>query len=206
MNEEFPEPCDFTEESKGVVKFTSTGVEIDKYFRWYTPQEYVDCARLLMGDIDIDPATDERIQKRIRAKVYHTDTPEKDAFKFEWKGRMLLCPPYKEGLIDRFINKAIDEYKKGNVTEGVIITHTMDTGAEYFQNILASCSACCFHRGNIKWWAGHWVEDKVLKNWGMPGISGTYSVHSNCILYLGNNPMGFKLIFGKFGTAFVAVP
>ena len=39
---------------------------------WYTPKIYIDAARAVMGDIDVDPASSEIANKIIRAKIYYT--------------------------------------------------------------------------------------------------------------------------------------
>jgi ParB family chromosome partitioning protein len=180
----------------------SGGIKFEVSPHWYTPQVYVDAAREVMGDIDIDPATDERAQKRIKAKVYHTDTPEKDAFKFHWYGRMLLCPPYAEGLIDRFFYKVIEEHKFGNLIEGVIITHTIDTGNDYFIDILNFADSICFIRGPIEWVKGHLAEEIVMEEMGIPWKPKDYSKHYNCAIYFGPNRVKFMNVFSQFGVCY----
>ena len=205
-NEYVLEPCDVDAEVRELLKdfkgnlFQKATIEVGMH--WFTPQVYIDAAREVMGDIDVDPATTERVQKRIKAKVYHTDTKEKDAFKFHWYGRMMLCPPYKEGLIDKFFYKVIDEYKLGNLTEGIICTHMEDSGAIYFQDIFSFCNAFCLHRGHIKWWKGHYPEEVAMKKLGIEWHPGGYSKHYSCFLYFGPNKDKFIQTFLNFGVTY----
>lgn len=51
---------------------------------WYTPMRYIDDARAVLGDIDLDPATSEFGQSRIKAKEYYT--LEADGLAHPWAG------------------------------------------------------------------------------------------------------------------------
>lgn len=194
------EPCDLEEELKNKIKYHKSELKFTLGCRWYTPQIYIDAVRELMRDIDIDPATDERVQKRIKAKTYHTDTPEKDAFNFPWYGRMFLNPSYTEGVWERFINKGIDEYLSGNVTEAVILTNTNITGGDCFIRAVNYCNAFCFIHKPVEWIKGHWVEEVWMKRMGLNWNPPIYEKHYNCFIYLGKNKEGFKKIFSRFGV------
>jgi len=85
------------------------------HFEWYTPQEYVDLARNVMGGIDLDPATHEIPQRRIKAEKYFTE--KDDGLTKEWHGRVWLNPPYAATLIYRFVDKLLAEIKAGRVTQ-----------------------------------------------------------------------------------------
>ncbi len=156
-----------------------------------------------MGDIDIDPATDERVQKRIKAKVYHIDTPEKDAFKFEWYGRLYLNPPYRPDLVPKFILRVIEQYQKGNVTEAIMQCHTMMTYEPYFDELLRICKAICFHTGPIKWWKGHLAEEVAMSRIGFNWKPEGYTQHGNSFSYLGPNMQRFCEVFARFGRILV---
>ena len=59
---------------------------------WYTPSEYVEAARRVMGEIDLDPASSELAQETVRASSYYTK--DDDGLVSEWSGRVWLNPPY----------------------------------------------------------------------------------------------------------------
>jgi DNA N-6-adenine-methyltransferase (Dam) len=64
---------------------------------WYTPQRYIDAARDVLGEIDLDPATSAFAQSRIRAAAFFTQ--EDDGLTQDWNGRIWLNPPYAQPLI-----------------------------------------------------------------------------------------------------------
>ena len=59
---------------------------------WYTPQDYVEAARFVLGAIDLDPASAPRAQEWIKAKTFFTE--QDDGLTKEWRGRIWLNPPY----------------------------------------------------------------------------------------------------------------
>jgi len=63
---------------------------------WYTPAEYIEAARAVMGDIDLDPATCAAAQEMIRARTFLTK--EDDGLTRPWHGRVWLNPPYSGSL------------------------------------------------------------------------------------------------------------
>lgn len=172
-------------------------IELNIPINWQTPDEYLDAARELMGGIDIDPASSERAQLRIKAKVYYTkDTNGLDK---PWLGKLLLCPPYGKEILEQFCEKAVVEYNLGNVTEGVIITHTSTTHLDYFQHVLKISSAICLIDGCIKWIAGHEQEQQAIDRMGIKWHA-EYDQHGCIVFYLGGNVDGFKRIFSRFGV------
>jgi phage N-6-adenine-methyltransferase len=95
---------------------------LNKNDRWGTPPEYVKLARLILGDIDLDPASEECFQLNIKANKFYT--AEDDGLTKPWKGRVWCNPPYSAVLIKKFTNKFVEEYLKGNMIEGLILTNS----------------------------------------------------------------------------------
>jgi phage N-6-adenine-methyltransferase len=116
---------------------------------WYTPQQYLDAAREVMGDIDLDAASSEAAQRLVGATQYFTK--EDDALTQTWAGRVWLNPPYSQPDIAHFIRKLVSEVSEGNVEEAVLLTHNYtDTG--WFHDIMQEASAVCFTRGRVKFY------------------------------------------------------
>jgi hypothetical protein len=42
-------------------------------FEWYTPAEFVEAARAVLGEFDLDPASSERAQQTVKARRYYSD-------------------------------------------------------------------------------------------------------------------------------------
>src|SRR5262249_50646896 len=52
---------------------------------WFTPTEYIEAARKVLGEIDLDPATHELAQQTIRAARFFTKAD--NGLEHEWHGR-----------------------------------------------------------------------------------------------------------------------
>jgi ParB family chromosome partitioning protein len=53
---------------------------------WYTPLPYIEAARLVLGDIDLDPASCELANGVVQAKRFFTE--QDDGLTKEWSGRV----------------------------------------------------------------------------------------------------------------------
>lgn len=149
---------------------------------WYTPLVYIEAAREVMDEIDLDPATSEYGQSRIKATAYYTT--ENDGLKQPWSGRLWLNPPYSNPLLSNFIDKFVKEYQSGNITEAIILTHNY-TDTKWFHKAEIQCSLICFTLGRIKF------EDKD-GNVASP-------TQGSAFFYFGSNPDGFEKVFGRYG-------
>jgi hypothetical protein len=78
---------------------------------WYTPPEYLERVRAVLGCIDLDPASSKVAQKTVKANRYFTKV--EDALNREWHGRIYMNPPYDRNLCrdlprSFFVNSATD--------------------------------------------------------------------------------------------------
>lgn len=88
---------------------------------WYTPIEYIEAAREVMGGIDLDPATSPDAQERIKAGSFFTR--DDDGLRRDWHGRVWLNPPFAQPAIHHFAQKMADEVKAGHVSQAIMLTH-----------------------------------------------------------------------------------
>jgi hypothetical protein len=86
---------------------------------WYTPAAYVDAARAVLGDIDVDSATCAFAQSRIKAAQFYTK--QDDGLAQRWHGRVWLNPPYS--LVAEFVSKLVSEIQAGRITAAILLTH-----------------------------------------------------------------------------------
>lgn len=77
--------------------------------RWGTPSQFADISRKVMGgDIDLDPCSEERFNKVIQARTYYSLLErEEDGLQLPWFGNVLCNPP--GGLVKKFWQKAMSE-------------------------------------------------------------------------------------------------
>lgn len=113
---------------------------------WYTPEQYIEAARELLGEIDVDPASSELAQKTVKAGRFFTI--EDNGLEKEWNGKVWLNPPYAQPAIQDFIRKTVAEFEAGRMSEGVVLTHNY-TDTKWFHIAANAASAICFTRGRI---------------------------------------------------------
>lgn len=89
---------------------------------WYTPAAFVESARIVMGGIDLDPASHEEANRTVRADVFYS--AEQDGLSQQWFGRVFLNPP--GGLVGEFWRKALAEYHAGHCTQIVWIGYSLE--------------------------------------------------------------------------------
>lgn len=149
---------------------------------WYTPAMYIKAAKDVLGTIDLDPASSLAAQETIQAKRFFT--AEDDGLIREWPGHIWLNPPYTQPLIEQFVDKLIDEYISGHITEAILLTHNY-TDTAWFHKAEAMASRLCFTRGRIKF-----VN---------PEGKEAAPTQGQAFFYLGNNPERFSEVFSAFG-------
>ena len=116
---------------------------------WFTPPEYIELARRVLGDIDLDPATHKEAQKTIRAAQCFTKA--EDGLTREWHGRVWLNPPYAQPAIAHFVSKMVIERLAGHVTAAIMLTHNY-TDTSWFHEAATIADAICFMRGRVKFY------------------------------------------------------
>lgn len=153
---------------------------------WYTPVEYIEAAREVMGGIDLDPATAATPQEWIRATVFYTQAD--NGLAQPWLGRVWLNAPYSktDGQSNQEIwaNKLIAEYERGRVNEAIMLVKA-SIGYNWFDRLFAAYPVCLV-RGLISF----------IKPDGQ--INGPAKLGS-AFFYLGPNLARFEQVFSRFG-------
>jgi phage N-6-adenine-methyltransferase len=119
---------------------------------WFTPAEYIELARKVLGVIDLDPASHPLAQKIVQARTFFTK--KQDGLSKEWGGRVWLNPPYAQPEIGNFIDKLIAEFVARRVSAAVLLTHNY-TDTSWFHNAASVAERICFTRGRIRFEAPH---------------------------------------------------
>jgi phage N-6-adenine-methyltransferase len=127
----------------------SRGSVVEKYTGqadWQTPAQYVELAREVMGDIDLDPASSDAANDTIQAAEYFTT--DDDGLSKLWHGRVFLNPPYCQPEVRLFTEKLLDELFHGRVTAAILLTNN-STDTAWWQDVALQAAAICFTRGRI---------------------------------------------------------
>lgn len=155
---------------------------------WYTPAEYADMAREVMGSIDLDPASCDEANKVIQAATYYTK--EDDGLTKPWKGNLWINPPYSRDLMPAFVEKLKQSFINGDVDNAILLSHN-NTDTAWFHSLASVSSAICFPKKRIKFYRG---EDVAAPTNGQ------------AFFYLGDNAGAFADIFGSVGFVVEPIP
>ena len=145
---------------------------------WYTPSEIIEAARSVMGNIDLDPASNDLANDTVRALHYYTQ--ETNGLDKDWLDNVWMNPPYASDLIGKFCEKLHKEYIAGNVTTAVVLVNNA-TETAWFRLLASIASGICFPSSRVKFW-------KPDGNTGQP-------LQGQAILYIGDD-------VGKFAKSF----
>ncbi len=147
---------------------------------WYTPAQYVEAARRVLGEIDLDPASCNEANKTIRAGRYFAE--KDDGLAHDWPGRVWLNPPYC-GLQGPFVQKLIAEYEAGRTRAAVILVNANSTDAGWFAPLFDF--PLCFVRGRM--------------NFHSPSTDKSSPTHGSVFAYLGPDEDRFIAEFAALG-------
>lgn len=149
---------------------------------WYTPAEYIEAARRVMGGIDLDPASSAIANEVVNAGNFYT--AEDNGLEYPWFGCVWMNPPYASELVGEFADKMAWEYRQGNVTEAIVLINNA-TETRWFRTLIDAASAVAFPSSRVKFW-------KPDGDLGAP-------LQGQAIIYLGNAPGVFLSEFRTFG-------
>jgi len=147
---------------------------------WYTPKCYIESARQVMGSIDLDPASSEIANQRVKAKTFYTQ--EDNGLLFDWFGNVWMNPPYAQPLITQFITKLV----QSDILQAIVLVNNA-TETAWGQTLLKASSAVCFHQSRIRF---------IDPN----GNLGQSPLQGQMICYIGIFPEIFAQEFSKYGT------
>lgn len=103
---------------------------------WFTPPEWVDPAREVMGDIDLDPASHAQANDEC-VKAAHWYSKEQNGLdrSLPWFGRMWINPPYGTGAESQkmFMARLRQEISAGNVQQAVTCLNLGAMATQWFR-------------------------------------------------------------------------
>ena len=149
---------------------------------YYTPAWIVEAAREVMGGIDLDPASSPIANARVQAQRYFTEA--EDGLSQPWAGRIWLNHPFGRGANARWIDKLVEEFNAGNVTQACCITYA-STSEQWFRPLMHF--PICWLHGRTN----YLLPDGTIKR----GVT-----KGSCVTYMGPNVRAFGRAFSPHGT------
>lgn len=105
---------------------------------WYTPWAIIECARELMGSIDLDPFSCKRANYRPEGAVaeYYYGTNDK-SLDSDWCGNVWMNHPFRRDMNEDCVAKIVYEYVRINpaMTQACCITFA-STSEKWFKPLL----------------------------------------------------------------------
>jgi len=184
-----PEPTPILNKSDAVVPLETSPPTIATIWTGdpesYTPEKYIESARLVLGGIDIDPASNEFANKTVMAEKFYTK--DADGLSVSWHGNVFLNPPYSHPLVKQFVFKLIDEYTTGNTKRAILLTNN-NTDTNWFYKAAKIAGIVCFTKGRI--------------NFKKPDGSLSSPTNGQAFFYFGENKKLFRAEFMQYGLIF----
>lgn len=110
---------------------------------WYTPSEYIEMARQVMGTIDLDPASNELAQSWIKATKYFTK--DDDGLRQDWwlndTPVSVWCNPPYGRTVEDWLELALMGYQDGNIKSAILLLNR--TGAAWYKKRVKEVTAIC---------------------------------------------------------------
>jgi len=145
---------------------------------WYTPPQYIESARSVMGSIDLDPASNDFANETVKAGTYYTETD--NGLEKEWFGNVWLNPPYSASLVQLFADKVANS----DFEQAIVLVNNA-TETAWFRKLIEKASAIIFTTGRIKY----------RKRDGEHGSP----LQGQAFLYFGENVEAFLSEFRTYG-------
>jgi hypothetical protein len=151
---------------------------------WFTPGEYVELARKVLGDIDVDPASCEVAQRTVQARKYYTAAD--NGLTKSWHGSIFLNPPYVMPDVGAFIDKLLAELDAKRTKAAIMLSHAF-TENLWWQRAAAHADAICFSRKRICF---------LNKD----GEDSTGATRGQTFMFFGRNTGRFADVFSEVGA------
>jgi ParB family chromosome partitioning protein len=152
---------------------------------WYTPPQFIESARLVMGSIDTDPASNPIANATVKAARFFTK--DEDGLQQKWEGNVWMNPPYAQPLMSQFAEAISEKFETGEIEQAIILVNNA-TETQWFQRMASVASAVCFPKSRVKF----------LDPNGKPGAP----LQGQAIIYMGDSKRVFRDEFRKYGAIF----
>ena len=156
---------------------------------WYTPAEYVEAARTVLGEIDLDPASSHQANAIVKADQIFTAAT--DGIAHDWRGRVWMNPPYAPGLVKAFTAKLVAHVVAHEIEAAIVLVNNA-TETQWFRAMADEADAICFKTGRIQFHA--------------PAKASAAGLQGQAFLYFGDESEIFIREFARFGFVVQRAP
>lgn len=168
---------------------------------WYTPEDHIEAVRLVLGEIDLDPCSDEYGNSRIRAKRFISASENALGEDCEWSPTttnitIYMNPPGgRPSLVKPFWNKLLKTVTDGWVSDAIVACFSI----EQLQSTQNDCIRpmldfpVCVCRTRPKWHCDPATTDENAKD--RPTHAGAYVYVPGAA----DRTADFVRVFSKFG-------
>lgn len=153
--------------------------------KWFSPREYVEAARRVLGRIDLDPASCEDANRIVQAAIFFTEGD--DGLAQRWDGSVWMNPPFSRKKIGRFCDKLVASLRRGDVTQAIVLVRS-DTTASWWRTLSSPAVAVSLPEERLRFWK----PDRDRE------VSGR-SNFGTALFYFGDDPATFCHEFRQFG-------
>jgi len=149
---------------------------------WYTPPQYVESARKVMGSIDLDPCSSDFAQVTVKATSYYTF--KTNGLAQAWQGNVWMNPPYAARIIRAFVDKLLGHLATRDVQQAIMLTHN-NADTLWFHKAAQCCRSVCFTRGRVRFYNADGTANSPT--------------HGHCFMYFGKRRRAFESEFKQYG-------
>lgn len=158
--------------------------------RWFTPPHIIEMVKEVLGEIDLDPASEEKANQIIGAREFYSQ----DALNKDWVAdKVFLNPPGKvkggHSQAALFWEKLVYHFDHGDIQEVIFLAFNiglLSVSQKYGPKSLLHFTIC--------------VPKDRIRFVNPEGPVKLAPGHANAIVYLGDNVDKFKQVFSKIGV------
>lgn len=150
---------------------------------FYTHPDFIEAARLTLGEITLDPASCSEANQVVRAERFYSF--HENGLVQDWYGCVWLNPPY--GNWGEWAPKTLDEWRSGRIEAMCLLSTTRVITAQSFHVLVREADALFVANGRYRFW----------------GPKAKEPDEGHVIFYFGDEPERFIEAFSPLGTVFM---